>query len=185
MSNTEDSVFNIDLNIVLKSTIRNSGFLLYNFIFFLIFVYWGVQNKNKLDYILIAVFPFMAFCLKHDVSDSYVFHLVPYIFLIILIGRGIDKFPKLIPLLLPFLLPIMYLICFKAIENTSYGKNIEKEKGFKGGVKYLFLPPLTQNPELDNFLLKYHTDSLYKKHELKSMYPFVIRWEKLQKNIDR
>jgi hypothetical protein len=129
---------------------------------------------------LIAIAPFLFFCIKHDVTDSYVFHLVPYVFILILIGRGLDAFPK-ISLLLPLLLPLFYFASFKIVENTAYGKTIEKEKNFKGGVRYMFFPALNKNPDLKKFLEKYNSDSLYKKPELKVMYPFVKRWEDIKK----
>lgn len=181
MSGSESSVFSINFSVVLKSIIRNSGFLLYNFLFFLIFIFPGIKDKAHSDYIIIFLIPFLAFCIKHDVSDSYVFHLVPYIFLIVLIGKGLDRFPK-VGILLPVLLPVMYLITAEIIGKTSFGENIEKEKGFKGGVDYIFFPALHNTPDLSLFLKKYHPDSLYKKPELKAMYPFVLRWEEINKN---
>lgn len=180
MVSDEDSFFKIDPTVVAKSMIRNSAFFIYNFLFFIIFIYWGVKNKNYLDYIIIAIAPFLFFCIKHDVTDSYVFHLVPYVFILILIGRGLDSFPK-ISLALPLLLPLFYFVCFKIVENTSYGKTIEKEKSFKGGVRYMFFPALNKNPDLKIFLEKYDKDLLYKKPELKTMQPFVVRWEDIKK----
>lgn len=180
MVSDEDSFFKIDPDVVAKSIVRNSAFFIYNFLFFIIFIYWGLKNKNYLDYILIAIAPFLFFCIKHDVTDSYVFHLVPYVFILILIGRGLDAFPK-ISSLLPLLLPLFYFACFKIVENTTYGKTIEKEKSFKGGVRYIFFPALNKNPDLKIFLEKYDSDSLYKKPELKVMYPFVKRWQDIKK----
>lgn len=180
MSGSENEVFSINFNVVLKSIIRNSGFLLYNFLFFLIFIFWGVKDKANFDYIIIFITPFVAFCVKHDVSDSYVFHLVPYLFLIVYIGKGIDQFPK-INILLPLLLPLLYFSTAKIMGKTSVGKNIEKEKGFKGGVDYMFFPSLHNTPDLSLFLERYQTDSLYEKPELKAMHPFVLKWEDVRK----
>lgn len=179
MVSDEDSFFNIVPAVVAKSIIRNFAFFTYNFLFFIIFIYWGLKNKTNLDYILIAIAPFLIFCIKHDVTDSYVFHLVPYLFILILIGRGLDSFPK-ISLALPILLPLFYFACFKIVANTQYGQTIEKEKNFKGGVRYMFFPALNNNPDLKVFLKKYQTDSLCKKPELKVMQPFVVRWEEIK-----
>ena len=84
----QDSIFNFNIVTILKSSVKNLGFLIYNFIFFIVFIFWGLKNKNGIDYILIGIIPFLAFCIKHNISDIYVFHLVPYVFLLILLGRG-------------------------------------------------------------------------------------------------
>jgi len=175
------SIFQTSLPIVLKSFIRNSGFFIYNFLFFSIFIFFGLKNKTYLNYILIGIAPFLLFCLKHDVSDSYVFHLIPYVFLIILIGRGLDYFPK-IYFALPILLPIFYFISFKIVEQTPVGENFEKEKGFKGGTRYMLFPMLNGNPDLDYFLKQYEKDSLYEKPELKAMHPLVLKWKSIEDN---
>ncbi|WP_294250873.1 hypothetical protein [uncultured Chryseobacterium sp.] len=65
--------------------------------------------------------------------------------------------------------------------KTSVGKNIEKEKGFKGGVDYMFFPSLHNTPDLSLFLERYQTDSLYEKPELRAMHPFVLKWEDVRK----
>ncbi|MBK1894392.1 protein O-mannosyl-transferase family [Chryseobacterium paridis] len=174
-----DSVFNLDIKIILKSIVKNSGILIYNFLYFIIFLFWGLRNKKFLDYIAIGALPFFAFCIKHNVSDIHVFHLVPYIFILIFIGRGLDYFPKLY-ILLPILLPFFYFLTFKVIEKTSIGQQIEKEKGYKGGTRYMLFPPLNKNPDLNYFILKYKEDSLYRDPALKSLYPDVIKWESIK-----
>lgn len=175
----QGSIFKTSPQIVFKSLIRNSGFFIYNFLFFIFFIFFGLKNKTYLDYLLIGIAPFLLFCLKHDVSDSYVFHLVPYMFLLILMGRGLDYFPK-IYFALPLLLPIFYFSAFKIVQQTSIGQNFEKEKGFKGGTRYMFFPMLNGNPDLNYFLDRYQKDSLYERPELKAMHPLVLKWKNIE-----
>lgn len=179
MESDKGSIFETSPSIVLKSLIRNSGFFIYNFLFSIVFIFFGLKNKVYLHYILLGTAPFLLFCLKHDVSDSYVFHLVPYVFLMILIGRGLDYFPN-IYFTLPLLLPVFYFISFKIVQHTSIGNNFEKEKGFKGGTRYMLFPMLNGNPDLNYFLDHYEKDSLYEKPELKAMHPLVLRWKSIE-----
>ncbi|MEY8758597.1 protein O-mannosyl-transferase family [Chryseobacterium tongliaoense] len=175
----EDSLFNFNPGLIFKSIIKNAGFLIYNFQFFIIFLFPGIKNKKHLDYIIIGILPFLAFCIKHTISDIYVFHLVPYLLLLIVIGRGLDRFPG-IYLLTPVILPLFYFLSFKIVEKTSFGKQFEKEKGYKGGTRYMLFPPLNQNPDLNYFILKYKQDSLDKDPALRRLYPFVIEWEDIK-----
>lgn len=176
----QDSIFNFNIKIIFKSIIRNIGFLLYNFLFFVFFLFLGLRNKERIDYIAVGITPFLFFCIKHNVSDIYVFHLVPYVFLLIFIGRGMDYFPRKIYFFLPFLLPLIYFAAFKITEQTKVGEDIGKEKGFKGGVRYMMFPPLNKNPDLSYFIKKYKEDSLYKKPELKYLYPYAVEWENIK-----
>lgn len=176
----ENSLFDYDPSTIFKSIIKNLGILGYNFLFFSVFIVWGVRNKKYLSYILFGALPFLFFCIKHNVSDVHVFQLVPYIFIIILIGQGLDRFPKL-PLLLPVILPIFYFASFKIVQRTSIGNNFEKEKGFKGGTVYMLYPPLNSSPDLNSILKNYKKDSLYEKPGLEEMYPLMIQWEEIKK----
>lgn len=176
-----ESIFNLDLKVISKSIIKNSGILIYNFLFFIMFIFWGFKNKKLLDYFIVGALPFIAFCIKHNVSDIYVFHLVPYIFILILIGRGLDRFPK-IYVVVPLILPLIYFITYKIVKETPAGEQLEKEKGYKGGVRYMLFPPLNKNPDLNYFIIKYKEDSLYKDPFLKSLYSDVIEWEKIKNN---
>ena len=176
----ENSLFDYDPATLLNSIIKNLGILGYNFLFFSLFILWALKNRKWLDYILIGALPFLFFCIKHNVSDVHVFQLVPYIFIIILIGRGLDKFSK-IPVVLPVIIPVFYFASYKIIKPTSIGQNIEKEKGFKGGTRYMFFPPLRENPDLDYLLKNYEKDSLYEKYGVKEMYPSIIQWEEIKK----
>lgn len=174
-----ESIFNLDLGIIFKSIIKNLGILIYNFLFFILFLFWGLRNRKLLSYIIIGSLPFFAFCIKHNVSDIYVFHLIPYIFILIFIGRGLDHFKK-IYIFLPLFLPLLYFISFKIISKTSIGDRVEKEKGYKGGTRYMLFPPLNKNPDLNYFILKYKEDSLSKDPALNSLYPYVKEWEAIK-----
>lgn len=175
-----ESLFNFDIVILFKSLLKNLGFLFYNFIFFLVVLFFGFKKLLFWDYILIGILPFLAFVLKHNVSDIYVFHLVPYLFLLIILGHGLDKLNfKYIWMVL--LLPVFYFASFTILSKTHFGKEMESEKNFKGGARYIFFPPLRGNPDLKYFKKIYFSDSLYKKPELKAMFPFVLEWENIEK----
>lgn len=175
----ESSLFNFDPSIIFKSIVRNIVFFIYNFLFFSVFLFWGLKNKTYGDYILVGIIPFLIFCIKHNVSDSYVFQLVPYIFLLIIIGRGLDHFPK-IYIILPLFLPLIYFASYKVIQKTSLGKNFEKEKYYKGGIRYMMFPPLKGNPDWDYFIQKYKEDSLYNNPDIQYLDPAIKEWDKIR-----
>ncbi|MET3535565.1 protein O-mannosyl-transferase family [Chryseobacterium limigenitum] len=175
----ENSLFDYDPATIFKSIMKNTVILGYNFLFFILFSFWGLKSKKYINYLLIGALPFLFFCIKHNVSDVYVFQLVPYVFIIILIGRGLDRFPK-IPLALPILIPVFYFASFNFVKKTSVGEDFEKEKGFKGGTRYMLFPPLNQNPDLNSLLKNYKKDSLYEKYGVKEMYPLIIQWEEIK-----
>jgi hypothetical protein len=176
----EDSIFNFDFSIILKSIVRNLMFLLYNFMFFIVFLFGGLKNTTYRDYIFVGIIPFLVFCVKHNVSDAYVFQLVPYIFLIILIGRGLDCFPK-IALILPLIFPLIYFVSYKITETTSLGRNFDKEKYYKGGVRYMMFPSLKGNPEWDYFIHKYKQDSLYNNPDVGYLDSSIREWDEIRK----
>lgn len=176
----EDSIFNYDPSIILKSIIRNLVFLIYNFLFFTVFLFFGLKNKAHLDYIAIGIIPFLVFCIKHNVSDGYVFQLIPYVFLLILMGRGLDYFPK-IYIILPLFFPVIYFTSYKIVEKTSLGKTFDKEKYYKGGTRYILFPPLNGNPDWDYFINKYKGDTLYNDPNLKYLDSSIREWDEIRK----
>ncbi|MFS4470787.1 hypothetical protein [Chryseobacterium sp. T20] len=176
----EDSIFNYDPSIILKSIIRNLVFLIYNFLFFIVFLFWGLKNKTHLDYIAIGIIPFLVFCIKHNVSDGYVFQLIPYVFLLILMGRGLDYFPK-IYIILPLFFPVIYFTSYKIVEKTSLGKTFDKEKYYKGGTRYMLFPPLNGNPDWDYFINKYKGGALYNDPNLKYLDSSIREWDEIRK----
>ena len=175
----QSSLFDFKIHVLLKSFVKNLAFLIYNFSFFLIFAFFGFKKLPFWNYILIGILPFLAFVLKHEVSDIYVFHLVPYIFLLIIVGHGLDQveFKYYLSVLL---VPIFYFSSFKILEKLDIGKKIEAEKHYKGGVRYIFFPPLSGNPDLKYFKKNYFKDSLYNKPELKTMFPDILEWENIE-----
>lgn len=176
----ENSIFNFDPSIIIKSIIRNLIFLIYNFLFFSVFLFWGLKNKTYRDYLLIGIIPFLIFCIKHNVSDAYVFQLVPYVFLLIFIGRGLDHFPK-IYIILPLFFPLIYFTSYKIIQKTSLGRNFDKEKYYKGGARYMVFPPMRGNPDWDYFIHNYKEDSLYNNPDIKYLDSSIREWDRIRK----
>lgn len=170
------SFFSLDIIQSLKSLIRNTGFLVYNFLFVLFFIVIGIKNvRNKWSTTIVMV-PYLFFILKHDVSDSYVFHLVPYLFILPAAGRGFEKFNKFNKGYLVLLMPLIYLICWQTVEQTSIGKSINQKTGFKGGTKYLLFPSLHGNPGLEEFTRAYENGELNDTLLYERQYRYAKQW---------
>lgn len=182
----QDSLLGLEWKTIAKSVVRNAAFLAYNFLFFIYFAVKGFKNTPYKKYLFILAIPFVVFILKHNVSDTYVFHLVPYVLLLILIGKGIQKINnvKLTPLF--FVLPAMYLLSYNVLNLTDFGTQINDEKGFKGGTKYLFYPALNDNPKIDEFIIAYENhqfenNSPLEKKDFDRQYQLAIEWKKKKK----
>ncbi|MDO5616888.1 MAG: hypothetical protein Q4G16_11900, partial [Cruoricaptor ignavus] len=128
-----DSIFDYNIQTLVKSSIRNIGFLVYNFALFLILIPIGFRRTGYKVYFVVLLIPFLFFILKHNVSDSYVFHLVPYLIFTIWFGRALDCISFKIKPVYIFLLPVFYFATYNIVNFTSIGENINKETGFKGG----------------------------------------------------
>jgi|GEM_PF-1010227 len=178
----QDSFFNFNPYVIVKSFIRNMGFLIYNFLFFLYFIFFGFRKVKYKKYILFIFIPFLVFILKHNVSDSYVFHLVPYIFLLIAMGKGIEStFPNF-KIVVVLMVPLFYFVTYKILEKTSIGEKIDTEIGFKGGVRYFFYPPLNGNPEIESFVKAYQQKKLKNIETFDRQYQFALEWLKIKRN---
>lgn len=177
----EDSIFNFQFSVLAKALIRNLGFLIYNFWGFLVFAVWGFRQVEYKKYLLCIVIPFIVFILKHNVTDSYVFHLVPSIFLLVVIGKGIEKkLPKMRTIVV-LAIPLFYYSTYKLIEMSSIGEKMNTETGFKGGAKYFFFPPLHGNPNLDVFVKVYEQKQLKNIETFDYQYHFAKKWIEIRK----
>ncbi|SDE00419.1 protein O-mannosyl-transferase family [Riemerella columbipharyngis] len=164
-----------------KALLRNIGFLVYNFTIFLYFILIGFRKIQYKKYVLAILIPYFVFIIKHDVSDSYVFQLVPYVFLLVAMGKGVEcKFNRL-PIAIVLILPLFYFSTYKIIGYTQFGKKINNEKGFKGGVRYLMFPALNGNPPIDVFIKDYQNGKIDKKEEFKTQYNYAIEWKEKNK----
>lgn len=175
------SFFDLKVKTFVKSLGRNFVFLVYNFLFFLFFIIAGFRNLEYKKYFLVALLPYVFFILKHDVSDSYVFHLIPYLFVIILIGKGLENihFNKKYALICS--IPLIYFLTFKIINYTGFGQNINKEIGFKGGTRYFFFPPLRNNPKIGKFIEAYNNNLVKEKEKLERQYEYALEWIHISK----
>lgn len=177
-----NSFFHFEFKSFLKSLGRNSFFLIYNFLFFLYFILKGFSRSNYKIYISLAVIPYLFFILKHDVSDSYVFQLVPYLFLLIVIAQGIDQVEFRKGLVMVILIPVIYLVAVPVVDFTGFGKKINRETGFKGGVHYFFFPALRGNPGIDSFINAYDNNQLENKPTFDLQYKYAKEWVEIKKN---
>lgn len=169
-----NSFFHLEFKTFLKSVARNSVFLLYNFLFFIYFIIRGISKVPHKKYFIVAILPYCFFILKHDVSDSYVFYLVPYLFVLIIIAKGLENFDK--KYVLVFSIPLIYFMTFKIIDFTKIGESINTETGFKGGVRYLFFPPLNGNPDILKFIEAYDENKLKDKATFDKQYQYAKDW---------
>lgn len=176
------SFFHSDVHSFIKSIARNSGFLLYNFLFFIFFIIFGINKISYKKYFIIAILPYMFFILKHDVSDSYVFHLVPYLFVLVIMGKGLEKIRFNNLYILAFSLPLIYFMTFEIINYTKTGQSINTETGFKGGVRYLFFPPLKSNPNITKFIKAYDNNQLQNKTSFDRQYQYAKKWIIIKNN---
>ncbi|MBN9312072.1 MAG: hypothetical protein BGO40_12520 [Chryseobacterium sp. 39-10] len=176
------SFFSLELESILRSAVRNTGFLLYNFMFFIAFAFKGFKDLENKEYFFIGIIPYIFFILKHDVSDSYVFQLVPYLFLLIMIASGLSKLNDFKWMYIAvFSFPLVYFINYKIVECTDVGKRIDRETGFKGGTKYFFFPPLKGNPSIEEFISAYEKGQFKKlpvleQENYKRMYLYAKEW---------
>jgi hypothetical protein len=177
----QDSFFNFNPSVIIKSFIKNIGFLIYNFLFFLYFIFFGYKNIKYKKYILFIFIPFIVFILKHNVSDSYVFHLVPYIFLLIAIGKGIESKLPNFKIGLVLIIPLFYFVTYQILGKTSFGEKMNTEIGFKGGVRYFFYPPLSGNPEIESFVKAYQQKKLKDIKTFDRQYELALEWLRIKK----
>lgn len=166
----------LDANQSVKSLLRNSGFLVYNFVGFLFLVITGYRKVAFKRYIWVIGIPYLLFILKHDVSDSYVFHLIPYVFLLPAMAQGIERLKVANYFWLALSLPLFYFIIYKVVLTTNAGNSIEQNTGFKGGVRYLLYPPLRSNPDLQEFIRSYEENKLHNRAAYDRQYNYAKEW---------
>jgi hypothetical protein len=182
-----NSFFELKFETFIKSLGRNLIFLIYNFSLFLFFIVAGIKKAGYKKYFLIALLPYVVFILKHDVSDSYVFHLVPYLFLLVLIGKGLEKLQLIPKYVLVFSLPLIYFMTYKMVKYTGFSHDITTKTGFKGGVRYFFFPPLNGNPTIDVFIKSYEENKFKdfpqnEKNNFERQYQYAKDWVMIKNN---
>lgn len=173
---------NFNFSHFLKTLGRNLIFWIYNFLYFLPFVFLGFRKLRFKVPILLCFIMYIIFLLKHEVSDSYVFHLVPYIFLIISVGKSLGDFKNFNKYIFVLILPLFYFFTIKIVDQTSLGQKINHEIGFKGGARYFFFPPLNENPDITRFIQAYDENNLIDQPTYKTQYELAKEWQKIKKN---
>ncbi|MCB0836557.1 MAG: DUF2723 domain-containing protein [Bacteroidetes bacterium] len=147
------TVLSLNLEDLVKGTLRSLGYLIYNFHIFTIFIIRGIQiawneNRKLFWFSLIAAGPVWVFAMRYNVSDNYVFFLVPYIILTGLGSLGLKKFGehihrKFLPafiLVAFFLSPTIYWTTWKIAEQIESLTVWAAPKTYKGGLKYYLWP---------------------------------------------
>ena len=143
--------------------IKSVFILIYNFNIFVIpgvlgCIYLFKSNKPLFYVAFVAGFFIYGFSTFYAVSDNYVFFLPFNLLFIIAIALGLSNskmeslFKKWSPLCL--LIPVFYLMSFQVISMTSFGKNIDDFKSYKGGLRYYALPWMNDNVGILEFTIE-------------------------------
>lgn len=147
----QDQVLQFDLGSLFMGALRSIGYLLYNFHVFVPLLLLGVwQSWKKRRYwtilLLLAAAPIWGFAMRYNVTDNYVFFLLPYLVLMILGSEGIGWFSETIKALwlrlaLAFCLsPLMYVCAWQVAEQIPRLQIFAEPKAYKGGLRYYFWP---------------------------------------------
>lgn len=153
---------NINMKNILKNIIIGAGYLVYNFWYFLFFLFLGIKALFKKDFILsvflvAATVPIFGFASIFAVSDNYVY-FIPFNFIAaIFIGIGLfsvreKKFNKIIAFSF-LLIPTFYFLSLKLIGQIPQGIAFDKTKEYKGGLRYYLLPWMNDNVGILQFTI--------------------------------
>ena len=152
----------LQFSTLLLSFSRSIGYLIYNFWYFIIFLIFGCiylfkDQLQTLLFLAITSLPIFLFATTFGVSDNYVF-FIPFNFAAaIFIGLGAFYLKEKIWIkkicFTALFIPLFYFISFKIISQTEKGKQIQKEKAYKGGLAYFLLPWMNDNIGIIEFTI--------------------------------
>lgn len=188
----EDSLTNFEFIPIIKSTIIGIFYFLYNFSFFVIPILLGIKLMNRKGLFLMSIIPYIVFCVKHNVSDNYVFQLLPYFLLLYPLALGLEFGLKKYPFLHKYqvigifclLVPVFYFMATQAIAQTNYGKELATSKAYKGGVEYCFFPVLRFAPPIDSFMVAYEHKQL-EENVYGDLYKQAKEWKKIKQKWEK
>jgi hypothetical protein len=154
--NFQDKATEIQLTVVLKGLLKSIGYFLYNFHLWTFFILHGIYllfRKNKQYFILlvIAAVPFWGFACRYDVPDNYVFFQQAYICMVIAsvfsLQYWLCKFTalKLLPFITILCFPLFYWITWNFSLKVKELDDLNRQKAYKGGLKYLLWPGMRAN----------------------------------------
>ncbi|MEZ4827868.1 MAG: hypothetical protein R3C61_16515 [Bacteroidia bacterium] len=154
-------VMGIDPVQLLKGIFRSLGYWAYNFHVFLPLAIIGVvriwRESRRLAILLIGGgLPFWLFAMRYNVSDNYVFFLVPYFALAVFSAAGIkrliasirSKWQEKAVYLLPFVMSILlYFFVWKVAAQVPGVRDMASGKEYKGGIAFYFWPGQAGMPD--------------------------------------
>jgi hypothetical protein len=159
------------INYILKNMAEALVYLGYNFHVFLIPIGYGLLLawKKKRELFVCLVFTaslYVAYCLRAVLADIYVFYLVPNTILALfatyafkeILNRQWLNF-RLWLLVLIALPPLFYFSAWKIAAQVPAIAAYGHKKDYKGGLRYLMLPWMNNNPDL-----VYNTRKVYYSH---------------------
>ncbi|MEM7372324.1 MAG: DUF2723 domain-containing protein [Bacteroidota bacterium] len=154
----QGQVLQMDIKNLFFGGLRSIGYLIYNFHVFLPLLVWGIwinwkKRRAWTLLLLLAAAPIWGFAMRYNVTDSYVFFLLPYLVLCILGADGVGWLEeKIRPLWLRVALticlsPLMYLCAWQVAEQIPRLQIFAEPKAYKGGLRYYFWPGQSQSAD--------------------------------------
>ena len=154
----QDQVLGIDVGSLVMGSLRSLGYLLYNFHVFVPLLLVGLWKNWKIHnrwtfLLLLAAAPIWAFAMRYNVTDNYVFFLLPYFILCALSGPGWEWVgEKLKPIWIRLglaicLSPILYFTAWQIAAQIPRFQQFAEPKAYKGGLQYYFWPGQSQSAD--------------------------------------
>ncbi|MEZ4772669.1 MAG: DUF2723 domain-containing protein [Bacteroidia bacterium] len=154
-------VLGIHLRDLIMGSFRSLGYLLYNFHIFIPFLVHGLivtwrQERKMVQLLGLAALPVWLFAMRYNVSDNYVFFLLPYFALAVFAGMsfrfmvsGIQTgWLRICAIILPFVLsPLIYFFAWKTAEQIPAMQAFANSKAYKGGIAFYLWPGQSQAPD--------------------------------------
>ena len=152
----QDAVLSFHFPDLIKGGIRSIGYLFYNFHLFAFFIFHGIwiswkKYQNLFWFGFITIAPIWGFAMRYNVSDNYVFFIIPYFILCISGGISLEEWRKKISdKALKWVLassmiisPIFYVTAWQIAEQIPAMQNWAESKEYKGGLEYYLWPGLS------------------------------------------
>ncbi|MDX2245409.1 MAG: DUF2723 domain-containing protein [Bacteroidia bacterium] len=163
-------VLGIDPLTLLKGSLRSLGYLLYNFHVFTPLIIHGIilawkQDRQLFKLLGLAALPVWLFAMRYNVTDNYVFFLVPYFVLAVFSSLSFkniyDKIQSQttqnIAILLPFIVsPLVYFFIWKTALQIPAMQEFAAPKAYKGGLAFYLWPGQTFAPDPLELARKIH-----------------------------
>lgn len=154
-------VLGIDWKNLVMGGFRSVGYLLYNFHFFTPLLVYGLilawRKERRLVLLLgVASLPIWLFAMRYNVTDNYVFFLLPYFAIVAFSGLSFNHVmthlkPGLVKtgaFILPFVFsPLVYFFVLKMAHQIPSAQRFAVSKAYKGGMAFYLWPGQSHAPD--------------------------------------